>query len=332
MNTCGKICILLVMITGAAGVAGAQTNQPPLADGTIVEQVLYKFPFRTYEEWIEWSKKNVPNFNETAFRKNAPQEHFDFVTTTKEIECLKVKYISDGLKVTGYIVKPTDTIGKKYPVFVFVPGYNPGGQIRPFNIFNFYGRVKTQGVVVLFPAFRGNDGGEGRDEFGGADVNDVLNLVTLAKSQAYMDPHRMVLYGAGRGGMMIYLALAKGMMVRAAAVENVPTDVEAWAKQNPAVLEAFKKALPDFETRAPEYYRSRSIIFHTEKINTPLFIRHGSGNKRVPAANALKFVERLEALGKYYELIIYPNDDPDITVNDPEDDRRVDVWLKKYTQ
>ena len=131
---------------------------------------------------------------------------------------------------------------------------------------------------------------------------------------------------------MIYLALAKGMQVRAASVQNTPTDIEAWATLNPAVLETLKKAAPEFLARAREHYRSRSIIFQAEKINTPLLIRQGSGNKKVLVTHLLKFIERLESLNKYYELMIYPNNDPDITINDPEDDRRVAVWLKKYTQ
>lgn len=319
----------LIALLACAGVTGAQTAQPSPADGTIVEQATCPFP-RTYEAWIEFLKNGIPNFNEAEYRKNIPRQLFE--VRAKETECLRVKYLSDGLKVVGYIFKPTDTAGRKYPVFVFVPGYDPGGQISPINVMNFFGRVRSKELVVLFPAYRGDDGGEGRDEFGGADINDVVNLVPLAKSLPYTDADRMVLYGGGRGGMMIYLALAKGMRVKAATVENAPTDMEAWAKQNPAVLETLKKAAPEFEARAQEHYRSRSIIFQAEKINTPLFIRHGGGNKRVPVTHALTFAGRLEASGKYYELSIYPNDDPDIRINDPEDDRRVSVWFKKCTQ
>ena len=328
MKTRLRLCFAIALLACTAA-AGAQTVNPPLADGTIIEQSPCSFP-RTYDGWIELQSKSTPNFDETAFRKNFPQQRFEPALT--ETECLRVKYMSDGLRVNGYIFKPIDTGDRKYPVFVYVPAHLPGGQIRPGNVLNFSARVRGQGVVVLFPSYRGNEGGEGRDEFGGAEVNDVINLVPLAKSQPYMDAERMVLYGGSRSGMMVYLALARGMRVRAAAVENAPTDIEAWTKQNPAIFEALKKAAPDFEARAEEHYRSRSILHQAEKIDTPLFIRHGSGNKKVPTIQVLRFVERLEALGKHYELIIYPNDDPDITLNDPEDDRRVDAWLKKYTQ
>ena len=42
--------------------------------------------------------------------------------------------------------------------------------------------------MVLASQYRGNDGGEGLEEPGGADVNDVVTLVSLASSLAYADP------------------------------------------------------------------------------------------------------------------------------------------------
>ncbi|MBW3569626.1 MAG: prolyl oligopeptidase family serine peptidase [Gemmatimonadetes bacterium] len=252
------------------------------------------------------------------------------MTTTTEVECLRVQYMSGGHRVTGYIVKPTETNGKKYPVFVVVPPYHPGGRIQFLNLFNFYGRVRGQGVVVVFPAFRGNDGGEGRDEFGGGDVEDLVNLAALARAQPYMDADNLFLYGGGRGGMMIYLALIRGMPARAAAVENAPSDVRRWAAQDTAVLRVLQQANSGFERTAEEHYRARSILEHLERIDTPLLIRHGSGNRRVPVSHTLELVERLEALGKTYKLVIYPNDDPDIQKNDPEDDRLAHEWLRTH--
>jgi hypothetical protein len=36
--------------------------------------------------------------------------------------------------------------------------------------------------VVVASQYRGNGGGEGHEEFGGAEVHDILNLIPLAKS------------------------------------------------------------------------------------------------------------------------------------------------------
>lgn len=315
----------LALLAGAAPLAAQGASA---RDGQIVAQERCAFPYRTLDEWMVDARRRNPQLDEAAFRRR--QAHFDYVMTTTEVECLRVQYMSGGHRVTGYIVKPADTAGKKYPVFVFVPAYPPGGRIDFLHLFNFYGRVKGQGVVVVFPAFRGNDGGEGRDEFGGADVDDLVNVSALARGQPYMDADNLFLYGGGRSGMMIYLALIRGMPVRAAAVENAPSDVRAWAAHDTAVLRVLRQANPDFERNPDEHYRARSILDRLDRINTPLLIRHGSGNRRVPVSHALNLAAGLEALGKSYKLVIYPNDDPDIQKNDPEDDRLAHEWLRSH--
>src|SRR4029453_3397699 len=44
-------------------------------------------------------------------------------------------------------------------------------------------------------AYRGNDGGEGREEYGGVDVRDVLNLIPLARALGYIDMHNVFMLG-----------------------------------------------------------------------------------------------------------------------------------------
>ena len=56
----------------------------------------------------------------------------------------------------------------------------------------------------------GEDGGQGREEFGGKDVNDVLNLIKLAQSLPFVEPTKIVMLGFSRGGMMTYLAIKHG--------------------------------------------------------------------------------------------------------------------------
>ncbi len=62
-------------------------------------------------------------------------------------------------------------------------------------------------------------GGEGREEFGGADVDDVLNLIPLLGSFPQADTSRIGMYGRSRGGMMTYIALTKTDRIAAAIVD-----------------------------------------------------------------------------------------------------------------
>ena len=93
----------------------------------------------------------------------------------------KITYDSDGLKVKGYIAQPKDD-SKKYPSIIWCRGgIGNAGAIDAFNAKGIFGQLASWGYVVLSTQYRGNDGSEGKDEFGGDDLNDVLNLKTAAE-------------------------------------------------------------------------------------------------------------------------------------------------------
>src|SRR4030095_14955865 len=99
--------------------------------------------------------------------------------------------------------------------------------------FGFYAYVSS-GFVVIGSQYRGNDGGEGREEFGGADVCDVLHLIPLARALGYVDMHNVFMLGWSRGGMMTYLALKHEIPVNAVAVGGGLTDLVSEGKTSPA--------------------------------------------------------------------------------------------------
>ena len=57
------------------------------------------------------------------------------------------------------------------------------GMVRPSRIAQF----ASQGFVVFAPYYRGNRGGEGRDEFAGADRLDAVNAVDVLKQSPKND-------------------------------------------------------------------------------------------------------------------------------------------------
>lgn len=69
------------------------------------------------------------------------------------------------------------------------------------------GKMASWGYVVVASQYRGNDGGEGIEQFGGDDVNDVLNLIPVLNQLPKADTSRVGIEGGSRGGMMTYLAM-----------------------------------------------------------------------------------------------------------------------------
>lgn len=53
----------------------------------------------------------------------------------------------------------------------------------------------AQGYAVFAPAYRGNEGSEGRDEFGGADTMDVISAIEWLSSISWIDNRRIHLLG-----------------------------------------------------------------------------------------------------------------------------------------
>src|SRR5205085_227048 len=93
---------------------------------------------------------------------------------------------SDGTLIEQTPCTPQDTAGKQFPLIIYSRGGNREfGKLTAWSRLGFYTYV-SNGFVVLASQYRGNDGGEGREEYGGADVRDVLNLIPLARSLGYV--------------------------------------------------------------------------------------------------------------------------------------------------
>ena len=94
-----------------------------------------------------------------------------------KVNCYKIKYKSDGLDVVGFVLIP-QIVGPKFSVIIFNRGGNREFEkISETNALKYLHYLSSEGYVVLASQYRGSDGGQGEDEFGGKDVNDVLNLI-----------------------------------------------------------------------------------------------------------------------------------------------------------
>ncbi len=56
------------------------------------------------------------------------------------------------------------------------------------------------------------------DEFGGEDVNDVLNLIPLADTISFCDSSKIGMEGWSRGGMMAYQVLTQSDRINCSVI------------------------------------------------------------------------------------------------------------------
>lgn len=222
--------------------------------------------------------------NETLLRKL--QDSVDFY---------RITYLSDGLKVTGYIAEPR--FGTRYPCIISNRGGNRDfGQWDPLWFAIVGGRMASWGYVVVASQYRGNDGGEGMEEFGGKDVNDVLNLIPVLEFLPKADTSRIGMEGASRGGMMTYISLKRTCRLKAAVVTAGVADLVKGISQRPEMEKfVYAELIPDYSNRKTEELKNRSALYWADKMckTTPLLIMQGSSDWRVDPTQSLELVQKL---------------------------------------
>ena len=248
-------------------------------------------------------------------------------------DCAQVFYGSDGLKVAAFIWKPAKLApGAKAPAIVMLRGGNRDfGKFGPDSSRRM-AAYTAAGFVVVGVQYRGVDGGEGLEQFGGDDVHDVLNAIRLARSLPEVDARNVFLYGGSRGGMMAYLALRQGAEVNAVVALNALADLPAEARRRPELAEGPWGALiPDFATRRDEVMRARSAVYFIDQVATPpILLLHGTADWRADPDNSYAIARKLQARGRPYALHVLENDVHGLSWNWRERDRLVIDWFRRH--
>ena len=288
-------------------------------NGVIVERKAYSFP--SYEEAVRT----------TDVEKYADRFAYEKAVNDGRFELQKLKYMSDGLKVVAYLYKPKHTAGRRFPTIVFNRGSAVRGDIAP-ELVSIFHRLASEGFVILAPMLRQSDGGEGRDELGGTDVDDLMNIVPLAKSLRFADMDNVFMYGESRGGMMTFQAVKNGFPIKAAAVFGAFTDLREVVDSHPQQfsLGVLRKIWPDFEEQKDEIFKTRSAILWTDRLTVPLLIMHGAADKSVNPEQSLTLAQELLKRGRVFELLVYAEDNHILSNNREDRDRRAIGWFKKH--
>jgi dipeptidyl aminopeptidase/acylaminoacyl peptidase len=285
-------------------------------DGKIVDSLEVKFR----DEAVERLKKIRP----------------DARTLLDTIEVRYITYLSDGLKVRGYVAMPKDSAGKKLPCLIV----NRGGN-RDFGAWDddraalMLGKMASWGYVVAASQYRGSGGSEGADEFGGRDVDDVMNLLPLLRGLSGADATRVGMHGWSRGGMMTFLALARTDQIDAAVVGGALCDAFDTIRHRADMeTEVFQQIIPDYATRRDEALTARSATRWAQKLcpKTPLLVLHGSADWRADPRQSMALVQRLHELRRPVRFVLFEGGDHGISEHREEVDRLTRNWFDRYVR
>lgn len=305
-------CSVMAAQGNAEIASGAETN------GKIASEENYVFP--SFEAAVK----------KTGVRNYATKDEYDAAVADKNFRFSKLRYYSDGLKVMAYLYRPEHP-ASKLPVIIFNRGSFVRGDIAP-ELISMFHRLAVEGFAVVAPMYRGSEGGEGRDEMGGGDVDDLMNVLPLIRSLDYTDPANLFMYGESRGGVMTYLAARRKFPVNAAAVFGAITDMGEYVRANTATLppKALEQIWDGYEANNDAILRARSAITWADELNVPLLIMQGSNDPQVSPAQSLALAGKLQSLGKPYQLIIYSGDNHILSHNRLDRDRETIAWFRQH--
>jgi len=221
----------------------------------------------------------------------------------------------DGLRIEGTLWRPRTATGKRggtrVPVVVFPHGGPTGQAFRSFVPFKQV--LVAAGFAFLDVDFRGSTG-YGRtfrmanhDEWGHADVHDVIDAARWAAEQPWADG-RLAIYGGSYGGYVVLCALVDEPALWRAGVDLYGDSeiAESYRHGDRAGRLDLHKMMgsPDDVARQ-EAYRRGSPVYRADRIEAPLLLIHGRKDKRVVPLMTERMVEALEIEGKRHEVIWY---------------------------
>ena len=247
---------------------------------------------------------------------------------SRNIFVYKILYRSQGHKVVGFIVEPRS--GKNLPCII----YNRGGsgEFGALKIGPLFTRLPanlaSHGYIVIASQYSGNAGGEGVDEMGGTDLEDVLNLQKILKKYSRANPQKIGMYGESRGGTMTYLSLAKVLWIKAAVTVGAPTNLLRQEKLRPEMKEHFKKM---FGGSVPEK-KKRSAIFwaHLFHKKTPLLVMHGGSDWRVSPLDSTELAQKLYENHTPYRLVLFEGSSHGLSEHGNESTQMIISWFERF--
>lgn len=211
----------------------------------------------------------------------------------------------DNLKIRGFLIEPKAE--GTYPVIIFNRGGNREfGTVTLSTLTDFLSKIAARGFIIIGSQLRGSGRSEGKDEFGGKDIGDVLKLLEIIDHQSNADANKIGMLGVSRGAMTNFLVLKETDRIMANITVGGIADLNQ--KDRPEMVQLYKELIPDFEKNPNKELDKRSSLLSIPVLknkNLKNFIIHGANDERVNVENAFALFDKLKSNKFSTKLLIY---------------------------
>ncbi|MDZ5762362.1 S9 family peptidase [Candidatus Cyrtobacter comes] len=233
----------------------------------------------------------------------------------------------DGLNLVSYISIPEDAkvthndykTKQPLPMVLLVHG---GPNARDsWGFERSHQWLTNRGYAVLSVNYRGSTGfgkdfiTAGDGQWAGKMHDDLIDAVDWAIENGIADKDKVAIMGGSYGGYAALVGLTftpeKFVCgVDIVGVSNLITLINSIPEYWKPYLEIFKKMLGGDPNTADgaEILKSKSPLFHSDKIKKPLLIAHGQNDPRVKQAESDQIVDKLNSQGIPVTYILYKDE------------------------
>ena len=135
---------------------------------------------------------------------------------------------------------------------------------------------------------------------GDFEVRDQLLGLSWLKSQSFVDPNNVGIFGWSYGGYMTLMALLKSPGSFKAGISGAP--VSNWRLYNTHYTERYMGDPNDGD----EKYEASSPLSYSDNLSDHLLIVHGMADDNVFFDNTVQMIDALQEAGKPFEMMTYP--------------------------
>jgi dipeptidyl aminopeptidase/acylaminoacyl peptidase len=219
----------------------------------------------------------------------------------------------DGFTIHGYLHVPVRSPRRNLPTVLLVHG---GPWHRDTWGYDAEGQwLANRGYAVLQVNFRGSTGfgkafvNAGDREWGGKMHNDLVDAARWITGQGIADPNRIGIYGGSYGG---YAALAGATFTPdlfTCAIDLVgPSNLTTFIDTIPPYWSAYRAMLyrrVGDPVTDEDFLKSRSPLFHAERIRIPMLIAQGANDPRVKCSESEQIVAVMRDKGIEHEYLLF---------------------------